>query len=761
MTNPITSELVLAHWQCRRKAFNLLHAVPAGPRHDHEQVVAERTTLNRVQYLASLGDSTETECLPPSNAVSAGDLLAICDVISKPTPKSPRQHTRQEPHLVVGTYIGTVEQKLQLAFAGYVIGQSSRYCPSTGFLIPYLGPPQRIRLEPLYVKIRSILDGLRELIRAASSEPPALILNAHCPLCPFRTLCREEAARTDNLCLLERMTPKLIQKYHRKGIFTVTQLSYCYRPRRRRQRTKNQPASFNVELQALALRTNKVYLHEAPSLSKQLVEMYLDIEGIPDQDFHYLIGLMVQVGDVISFQSFWADSVEEEPYICQACIDAAGEFPTAPIYHYGSYEPRAFQHVARKHRIDCTSFLRRLVNVNAFIFGKVYFPTRSNRLKDLASSVGASWSTPDSSGLRSLAWRYRWEDGHEAQHKAMLVSYNRDDCNAIRLLTAEIQNLANLAKARPDVDFANYPKQTSTPTGDVIHKAFDGILKSAHAEYRRKRIRLRPDDEGTSQEASRNRTNHTRRIQQTQRTAPATAGKVIRVPRRRKCPRHSCGLRPSSKSAQHTLIDLAFTRNGCRKTFVKYTGTKAYCPLCSRLYLPPLISRLGAKVFGHNFRSWAVFQRVSLRLPLTAITQVIEELLSEHLSTSNVDSFVTQFAAEYARTERLLLDRLLDARFIHVDETKISIRAIDQYVWGLADGEHVVFRLTETREPTLIHTLLEGFEGVLISDFYSGYDAVKCKQQKCLAHLVGDLNDVLWKNPFNTDFRARLTVIAI
>ena len=52
----------------------------------------------------------------------------------------------------------------------------------------------------------------------------------------------------------------------------------------------------------------------------------------------------------------------------------------------------------------------------------------------------------------------------------------------------------------------------------------------------------------------------------------------------------------------------------------------------------------------------------------------------------------------------------------------------------------------------MVHEFLEHYEGVLISDFYPGYDAVPCRQQKCLVHLIRDLNDDLWGNPFNTEF---------
>jgi hypothetical protein len=46
-----------------------------------------------------------------------------------------------------------------------------------------------------------------------------------------------------------------------------------------------------------------------------------------------------------------------------------------------------------------------------------------------------------------------------------------------------------------------------------------------------------------------------------------------------------------------------------------------------------------------------------------------------------------------------------------------------------------------------------GFSGVLVSGFYSGYDSTQCAQQKCLIHLMRDMNDDLRKQPFNAEMR--------
>src|ERR1039457_2878992 len=49
---------------------------------------------------------------------------------------------------------------------------------------------------------------------------------------------------------------------------------------------------------------------------------------------------------------------------------------------------------------------------------------------------------------------------------------------------------------------------------------------------------------------------------------------------------------------------------------------------------------------------------------------------------------------------------------------------------------------------------LSGFNGVLVSDFYSAYDSISCAQQKCLVHLIRDLNEDVLKEPFNEEMKA-------
>src|SRR5262249_41920663 len=60
---------------------------------------------------------------------------------------------------------------------------------------------------------------------------------------------------------------------------------------------------------------------------------------------------------------------------------------------------------------------------------------------------------------------------------------------------------------------------------------------------------------------------------------------------------------------------------------------------------------------------------------------------------------------------------------------------------------------SDSREGSTARDILQDFRGVLVSDFYTGYDAIPCPQQKCLIHLMRDMNDDLVKEPFNDEMK--------
>ena len=229
---------------------------------------------------------------------------------------------------------------------------------------------------------RALLLSFPSLSNTISSpESPSVILNKHCPYCQFQNLCQTKAEQEDNLSLLDGVTSKIIRGYEKKGIFTVKQLSYLAKLRKHKKHTKNPPPTIHkFPFQALAIKTGKIYVQELPELTRQPIELFLDIEGIPDQQFYYLIGLLIcdSNTNASTYYSFWADTLQDEAQMWQQFLEKVRQYPNAPIYHYGSYEPRSITKLAEQYNTDIENFKNHLVNVNRYIYGKIYFPVRSN-----------------------------------------------------------------------------------------------------------------------------------------------------------------------------------------------------------------------------------------------------------------------------------------------------------------------------------------------------------------------------------------------
>jgi predicted RecB family nuclease len=111
---------------------------------------------------------------------------------------------------------------------------------------------------------------------------------------------------------LSRITLKQVNNLEKKGILTVKQLSFIYKPRRKNKKVKKVSFSYKPELHALSIRTQKVYIQAIPSIERMQKEIFLDIEGLPDDDFYYLFGILVVDDNTQEYISFWIDNINEE-----------------------------------------------------------------------------------------------------------------------------------------------------------------------------------------------------------------------------------------------------------------------------------------------------------------------------------------------------------------------------------------------------------------------------------------------------------------
>jgi hypothetical protein len=118
-----------------------------------------------------------------------------------------------------------------------------------------------------------------------------------------------------------------------------------------------------------------------------------------------------------------------------------------------------------------------------------------------------------------------------------------------------------------------------------------------------------------------------------------------------------------------------------------------------------------------------------------------------------VHRFKEYVSDHYRRYCRDLFTQLIRGPYLHIDETAVKLHSKTGYVWVVASADIAYYLYRPSREGSFLRQLLSGFHGVLISDFFTAYDSLELRQQRCLIHLLRDVNEELLRAPYDEELR--------
>src|SRR5579863_2393998 len=240
-----------------------------------------------------------------------------------------------------------------------------------------------------------------------------------------------------------------------------------------------------------------------PTLSAPGTPVYFDVEGDPDRDFYYLIGLRTSSADSFLHYSFWANDLSDERDMWTECLRRLGAIDNPRLIHYGSYETQFLKRMKTRYpNIGNPVFLEQLgksaLNLLSVIYAHAYFPTYSNSLKEVARYLGFRWSDNTSSGLTALVWRSQWESSREPGLKRKLVTYNAEDCEALQKVTLAVSAFCQAASSegQPMAEVVNvdslkreYPQRFGEV--EFLLPEFQRINEASYWDYQRNRVYVR------------------------------------------------------------------------------------------------------------------------------------------------------------------------------------------------------------------------------------------------------------------------------
>jgi len=648
----------------------------------------------------------------------------------------------------------TQHDKFLLAFDALVLSTSSGKMLLFGKIIH--GSEQKI----LKVKLGGVMGMVKSVItkiaaQVANPTPPQVILNKHCSVCEYQMQCRQIATEKDDLTLLSGMTEKERKRQNNKGIFTVTQLSYTFRARRKPKRSAAKPEKYSHALRALAIREHKIYVAGKPKLNIKGNPVFLDVEGNPELGFYYLVGLRFMRGDSCVQHSFWANEKTNEKDIWVSFLDVLSKIDNPQLIYYGHYEKVFLKKMKERYSkisnnaLLVDQFTTESINLLSVIYSQIYFPTYSNGLKDIARYFGFQWSDNTASGLNTLIWRAKWESSRNPDLKQKLITYNAEDCEALERTANVVAQLCQEQKEANSTD-SNMIHTDSIKRESPHHLGRNEfalpelgyINQSAYWDYQRDKIYIRSS----------------RQLKLTSRKVSRSRNKTLPVNKKVECePPTCCPKCKSTKIQKHdrqnkTIYNLKFGLTSIKRWIVKFYFYRYKCLKCGGTFFPQNNKWMKSK-FGPDLLAYMIYQNLELRLSQQNVVKSLNQLFNFRVDESMFNGQKERAAQIYKETYNGILNKILRGNLIHIDETRVSIGGKSAYIWVLTSLEEVVYLYKETREGDFLQELLREFKGVLVSDFYTAYDSINCPQQKCLIHLIRDFNDDILKYPFDEELK--------
>lgn len=211
-----------------------------------------------------------------------------------------------------------------------------------------------------------------------------------------------------------------------------------------------------------------------------------------------------------------------------------------------------------------------------------------------------------------------------------------------------------------------------------------------------------------------------------------------------RCP--DCGyvLRGESVARRRQVIDLPVMP---AVQVVEHQVIKRWCPVCQAWHSPRLDlsdAVLGQRRMGHRTASLVSWLRTELRLPVAAVQAMLAQVFQLHVSAGEISELTHAVAEAGQSTVRAISSAIRAHAQVHMDETTWREDGDNGYVWAMSTADGLrSYTFAFSRAGLVPEGLLRGFTGILVTDFYGGYNHTPGRHQRCWVHLLRDLHELL------------------
>ena len=173
-----------------------------------------------------------------------------------------------------------------------------------------------------------------------------------------------------------------------------------------------------------------------------------------------------------------------------------------------------------------------------------------------------------------------------------------------------------------------------------------------------------------------------------------------------------------------------------------------YCRKCRKLVSAPAApEEIPHGYLGPNVLMQTLILKYHHGLPFNKIRELFENLCHFKVSEGALAQAL-QRISEWLQVEQdQILKAVRASPRLHMDESGWKISGGNHWLWATVNERLAYYQIARSRGAKIPKAILpKDYSGILITDFYSAYNRLPGKKQKCLVHLMREMHQLYLKD---------------
>jgi transposase len=190
-----------------------------------------------------------------------------------------------------------------------------------------------------------------------------------------------------------------------------------------------------------------------------------------------------------------------------------------------------------------------------------------------------------------------------------------------------------------------------------------------------------------------------------------------------------------------------------------YRTYRGYCPHCQRTVESRHPDQIPHRMIGSRALLTAAQLKHELGVPYRKTASVMKRLCGLSITPGALVQQMSDLAGWLKPEYEAIQSAIRQSSSVNVDETGWRLDGKSCWLWAFTNDSFTIYAVNPSRgHQVVLQQLGEDYAGTVISDFYTAYNPLPYRQQKCLVHLLRELSKCA---PGNTEeyaaFHKKLT----